>query len=330
MVSLDGQGFISWRGTKSPTVVSSGRESTKTKIVRRGKWILVKAGGEKITHSRFLDDFVRPGELAIAKAFSAQGKQPKVRFDQSGIWAINYPLPQKMAEKILAQPRWFWRQVKKQEQDYTDFKRYIRRLADRIRRGMDVSQTLRELKSCRAWFTQVRPHIFLFAYPIDLLEKKFYQLSINFLSPALASDLFDQVGRSRYAKKIASKGIARPRVPKSISFPPSSIKIIQFRPDYGRRIRPKRAILLLLAKQPKDFQRKFNAYLNILPTLVEINDEICYVTRTFLSGLVPRLLRLVAQFLVSHGIFTAEKEVFDYTVDELEKKVMTVRSKTRR
>jgi len=182
---------------------------------------------------------------------------------------------------------------------------------------LSAKQAVFELKNTKEWYVEIMPYILLIGYSVDIIENDFYEMASSFLSPKLSAELFDGISRSNYAKKIVQDKIAYPRLPKRIYFPPAKIKIIEAMPAYGRKVKLKKEVVLLLNKKSKTFQKKFLTYLEVLPTMVEINDEICYVTRVLFSALIPGLMKIIADFLIKHRAINKSEEVFDHTIKEL-------------
>lgn len=327
-VKISDQGFLE-TSQKIKERIKLLEKELEPKLIKRGNWTLVKPKRSEDVWSTFTESFVQNGLLATPVVLlGLKKKNVKVKFDNKGFWIKNHPSPQEIVSKILNDRAWFLKHIQRQKKIFRQLKNYEKLAKKRLEKeNFTLKGAFKEILQCQNWFTKTRPYIFLFSNAIDILEKDFYHLSLSFLPLPLATKLFDQIGRSAYAKKIKNLKIDKPRIPKTPKFPPSPLIFIEATPNYKRKIKLSREIKKILKNQPKNFKKKFRRYLEVLPIIVELNDEICYVCRFLLTALTPRFLKIIAYQAKKEKLFKTENEIFNLTIEEIGRLVKRLEKK---
>ncbi|MDP3244572.1 MAG: PEP-utilizing enzyme [bacterium] len=320
MVLISDQGYLEADKINQVKNGDLSRE-LNTKEIKKGPWVLVKPRAKSDALSHFTDSLVDEGYLMTPRILLNLKQKAKRKFDKDGIWVKNHPLPREMANKILNEPKWFWKHIQGQRQVFPKLKKYQREIKEKFDGNYEFSQkeAYQEILNCRDWFTKARPYVFLFAYSIDILEKEFYKLTVSFLPLPEATRLFDQIGRSAYAKKIYQLGLENPRVHKGVKFPPSPLNLIGTVPDYRRKIKTTKNLEEKIKTQSKEVQKKFYRYLEIMPVVTEFNDEMCYVVRILFASIISRFLLIIARQSVTRGLLKKQEDIFKLTVEQVGK-----------
>jgi phosphohistidine swiveling domain-containing protein len=313
-----GQDNFLYLNTKIKTSIKANKIG-QFLLKRRGEWVMIKPVRREDVYNRFTTSYVQPGFLNTSRVLLGKKMKPELRYTKAGIWVKNHPLPQEIVEKILCDDFWFKKQIKAEVKLFIKLKHWQKKVKTELLTGKkyNIIECLDYIKSCREWFRRIRPYIFLFAEGVDVLQTQFNKLVNVFLSPSEAAKLFSIIGRSAYAESIIRKNIKEPRPGKTAIFIYQPFTIVPAKARVGRYVNLPRVIGDKLIGKSADFRKKFTRYLEVMPIMVELNDEMCYVPRQIITAIPVRFLEPIAETAVKFNLLRDKNDIFKYTIGEI-------------
>ncbi len=319
VVELTNQGIL-----QVQRAAKTSAQPRRRAVLRRvGQWTMVKPRRPEDVFSVNTMSMATPGFIATGRVLLGKKMKSAVKYTKKGVWVKNHPLPDELAKKVLFDDAWFRRHVRAERRIFEQLKKWERQMKQRLSGG--YSCTLRECfmhtLRCRRWFTAIRPYIYLFADAVEVLQRDFISLSEKFLGPTEAAQVYSLIGRSAYAKVIKKMNIREPRPAKGAMFSYQPFNLVSATPDVVREVKLPSHIEYKLNRQSLEFRKLYFRYLEVMPIMSELNDEMCYVPRQIISAVPLRFFRPIAETAVEIGLFRSINDLFALSYEEIGKLV---------
>ena len=248
------------------------------------------------------------------------GKNRKVltRIEGDNIYFKWMIKPEKLVEKIFKNPVWYRKKIQERRIFYKGLKKKIRHLIKIIENGeLKPIDSLKELKSCRRFIEMMQSYIPLTQYPIDIIDKEFYDLANKHVPREMLYKLFKLVAKSKYQEYLLEKGIDPPVREKRIVFPPNKITFIDLEPSYDNSVKIPDEYGSVLKKCPERIRNKIIKYIETLPKMIELADETANTARLMMTC-ISNLAYIIAKYLVEKEKIKMEDDILDFSIDEVE------------
>jgi myo-inositol-1(or 4)-monophosphatase len=303
-------------------ILPSGKILLKKEMKRKFKPILTtpkvlsKKHGWYLTQTYArspLESFLEKEGIKITPKVLFGRKLAKYYFDKSGLrWVRDFPMPDKIAKKIIQDEKWFFKKVRERKKLYKRIRKYTRSLVEKLqKKKLDLSKSLAELEKIRKIYIARRPYTALTQHPLDFVEEDFHKLAA-FLPKIKRTKLFDAAARTEYAKALARLKNPPPSRQKTIVFPGENLTFIKAEINYRQKLKLSKEIKKYLSKKPKAFQKEFKRYCEAIFLLTKLSDETAYLRQT-LGDCLIKILEKIADYLLEKKKISKKEEVLKFS-----------------
>ena len=190
---------------KSGQVQVEGKIKTKSKKKRyMAKRFKTMPGGwqkhfEKSPFTTFLLSLgVKEGTALINKTLFGSNKKVELRLKGHHHMYKNNPGPEKITNKIMADPVWYSRKIKERQKVYRDLKKKIRRIIKKVeKKQLTPNGSLQELINFKPQMIGFRKYLTLTQYPIDIVDEDFYKLGKKIIPDQLLAPFIKKLVKSK-------------------------------------------------------------------------------------------------------------------------------------
>ncbi len=309
IIAIKENGIIEKEGQKSELIKYCGFKHKKVRFKKMGIWVFVKPR----QHSPLRLSLVERGIKNIPRILMGSKKIGEYKFTNKGYWYKNVPSPDKLAYKIIYQPKWFKRKLQQRNKIFDELKKYLKNLQKKFKKTIIVQEATEELKTIKKYYTKLRPFTYLTQVAIDSLEKDFY----NLITSIDTSDEFKEWLNKALTPKISRKIISNtPELLKRfhyLNFPPPNPNFKLLNLEIKKTKIPQK----LKEEFKKHPQKKLiSRYLETLPLAVQLSEEAAYWGRV-LKIFTLNILYILALELKKRKKIKKIQDIENLTVEEL-------------